>query len=92
MKAIHCGAALAAFLMAGSALADCTIKNDTKFDFSVTAGNVSNRSFGSNHVEQFPKGAISGTSKDGKSFSATCAGSEHLIVKEDGGAVVVKPN
>ena len=76
-------------LTSTSALADCSIKNDTKYDFTVTAGNVSNRSFGANHVESFAKGSITGTSKGGKSFSTTCSGSEYLVVKEQEGAVVV---
>ncbi len=82
--------AFAAACFAAPALADCTVKNDTKFDFVVTYGNVSNHSFGSNHIEQFPKGSVSGKSKDGKSFSLSCGGSESWNVAEKGGAVVAE--
>ena len=59
-------------ILAHSVYGDCSIKNDTKYDFTVTYGNVSNRSFGANHIENFPKGSISGTA-GAKSFSASCS-------------------
>ncbi len=80
----------AATLSAMPAFADCTVKNDTKYNFDVTYGNVSNHSFGSNHVEKFPKGSVSGKSKDGKSFSLSCGGSESWNVAEKAGAIVAE--
>ena len=77
--------------LAAPAFADCTIKNDTKHDFTVKAGNVSNRAFGANNIQSFPRGPISGTSKSGKSFSATCNDREYLVVTEKDGAILVKP-
>ncbi len=80
---------LIAFVAQG-VFASCSVKNGTKYNFSVTQGNVSNRSFGSNHVDSFPTGSFSGNDGKGHSFSATCNASESLEVTEQNGTIVVK--
>lgn len=77
-------------LLAHSVFASCSVKNGTKYNFSVTYGNTSNRSFGSNHIDSFPAGSISGNDGKGHSFSATCNGSESLEVTEQNGTILVK--
>lgn len=86
MKFAITGAILALSLSA-NAYASCQIKNETSKHFTVEYGNVSNRSFGSNHVDSFPAGTISGKSKDGKSFSGSCKDGDRLVIKEENGII-----
>ena len=76
--------------LSANAYASCQIKNETSNDFTVEYGNVSNRSFGSNHIDTFPAGSISVKSKDGASFSGSCVDGDRLVIKEENGTIKMK--
>jgi hypothetical protein len=83
-------AVLIALSFSANAYASCEIKNETSKNFTVEYGNISNRSFGSNHIDTFPAGSISGKSKDGASFSGSCSDGERLVIKEENGTIKMK--
>ncbi len=83
-------AAIIAISLSSNAYASCQIKNETSKDFTVEYGNVSNRSFGANHIDTFPAGSISGKSKDGTSFSGSCNDGDSLVIKIENGIVKMK--
>ena len=87
---LQLAATMISLSLSANAYASCQIKNETSKDFTVEYGNVSNRSFGANHIDSFPAGSISGKSKDGKSFSGSCVDGESLVIKEENGIIKMK--
>ncbi len=73
-----------------AAYANCSIHNDTKWDFKVESGNVSNQSVGAHTTTTIAPGKIKGVdSKEGKSISGQCKDGDKIEVIDDHGVPVL---
>ena len=80
--------AAALFLAAGALPAfagECSVHNDTGWDFKVESGNTSNQSVDAHTETSIESGHFKGKSEDGKSISGTCHDGEHIEITEKDG-------
>ncbi len=88
--AILLGAAAALFA-SHSALASCSIHNETNYSFTVESGNTSNQSVGAHTQTTISPGRVIGKSREGKSFGGSCRDGEKVRVIEKDGVVIMEP-
>lgn len=72
------------------AAARCSIKNETKYSFTIESGNVSNQRVGANTSTTIAPGKIIAKGDQGKSFGGTCAAGDRLLVTEERGVVILQ--
>lgn len=90
MKKIVLASFIAIAALASTAAAECRIKNETKWSFTIESGNVSNQRVGSNTTTTIAEGkVVAKDDKAGKSFSTTCK-NETIRIKDDRGTPVVE--
>lgn len=83
---------IAAFAVAPlAAEASCRIRNETKYSFTVESGNTYNQGLGAHTTTSIAPGKVIAKSKEGKSFGGVCRDGEEVVVKEEGGVVVMMP-
>jgi hypothetical protein len=75
--------------LAAPAAAGCRIRNETKYSFTVTSGNVSNQKVGSNTTTTIAAGTITGKSDDGKTIGGSCKEGDDLVIKDEKGIPVL---
>lgn len=80
----------AALVPVSSALATCSIHNDTGFSFKIESGNVSNQSVGSHTLTTIAAGTIIAKSDD-KTVTGSCKDGDKIKIVEEKGALVIKP-
>jgi hypothetical protein len=91
MKKMILASLVAITALAGTAAANCRIKNETKWSFKVESGNVSNQSVGANTTTSIADGRVVGKDdKAGKSFSTSCKTGDTIKIKDDRGTPVVE--
>jgi hypothetical protein len=74
----------------GAAEANCRIKNETKWSFTIESGNVSNQRVGSNTTTSIADGTIKGKAdKGGPTISGSCKNGETVKIVEDRGVPVL---
>ena len=77
-------------LWPASAFATCRIHNDTKYDFKVESGNVSNQSVGAHTTTSIAAGKIKGKDeKNGKTIGGECKDGDELEVTDSGDDIPV---
>jgi hypothetical protein len=74
---------------ASTAVAGCSIHNDTKYAFMVTSGNTSNQSVGAHTQTSIAPGKIIGKSKEGKTIGGSCKDGDRLEIKEEQGVPIL---
>jgi hypothetical protein len=81
---------LAAALFALPAFADCTVRNDTRYDFDVDSGAATKQAVASHTKVQIASGKITGMSKKGKKqLSGNCKDGENIQIKEERGTIML---
>jgi hypothetical protein len=88
MKLIIAALVVAA-LGAVPAAARCSIKNETKYSFTIESGNVSNQRVGANTSTTIAPGKIIAKGDQGKSFGGSCKAGDKLLVTEERGVVIL---
>lgn len=74
----------------GAAEANCRIKNETKWSFTVESGNVSNQRVGSNTSTTIADGTIKAKAdKGGPSVSGSCKNGDSIKIIDDKGTPVI---
>jgi hypothetical protein len=91
MKILAAIAALAFVTLASAAAsANCSIHNDTGWDFKVQSGNTYNQSVGAHTTTSIAAGKIVGKDeKTGKTISGSCKNGDSLEIKDDHGIPVL---
>jgi hypothetical protein len=78
-------------LLSAPALASCSIHNDTKWDFKVESGNVSNQSVEAHSQTTINAGKIKGKDeKEGKTISGSCKDGDSLEITDEDGIPVLE--
>lgn len=83
-------AAAAVSVFSAEAFASCSVKNRTKYDFTVTSGNTSNQKLRGNSSMSIASGTITGESSEGKTISGSCKDGDSLVVEEKRGVPVLE--
>ena len=91
MKQVIAAAVFFASLTAADvAWANCSIHNDTGWDFKVESGNSSNQSVGAHTTTSITAGKIKAVdSKAGKTLTGECKDGDKLEIKDDHGKPVL---
>ena len=77
---------------AAAAQASCRIHNETSYSFTVESGNTSNQRVGGHTSTTIAPGKVIAKSDDGKaSFGGMCKDGDEVVVKEEGGVVLMQP-
>jgi hypothetical protein len=78
-------------LQATRAMASCRITNETKIDFVVSSGNVSNQKVNANATTTIEAGKVSGKSAEGRNISGSCKDGASLVIREQNGVPLLMP-
>jgi hypothetical protein len=78
-------------LQATRAMASCRITNETKLDFVVSSGNVSNQKVNANATTTIEAGKVSGKSVEGRTISGSCKDGASLVIREKNGVPLLMP-
>ncbi len=90
MKLVVAATFVSATLISAVSSANCSIHNDTGYDFKVESGNTSNQSVGAHTSTSIASGKIIGKDeKSGKSISGSCKDGDKLEVTDDHGVPVL---
>jgi hypothetical protein len=89
MKIIAIVAVVVAALAALPAAARCSIKNETKYSFTIESGNTSNQRVGAHTSTSIAPGKIIAKGDQGKSFGGSCKAGDQLVVIEERGVVIL---
>lgn len=84
-------AAVVALTASSAAYASCRIHNETGYSYTIESGNTSNQRVGSHTTTSIASGKVKAKSDDGKhNFGGSCKDGEEVVVKEEGGVVVME--
>ena len=90
MKIVVAAVILVAAVGALPAAARCSIKNETKYSFTIESGNTSNQRVGANTSTTIAPGKIVAKGDQGKSFGGSCQSGDKLLVTEERGVVILQ--